>query len=204
MDTVAGPATTTRPSRTPFLLGLAGTLMVVVPLLVELVSSDFFALMGLVLVLVLVALPGLHRLQAGRDGRAGGWGVRLTVGGLAAMAVLVLSGDLLDAALSGAAQAAAEGVWTLVAALAAMSALAGVVLFATGLTRAGVLSPTGVWLFLAGMAGGLVAESVEQLLSGPVPWLADVLPPAGFVTAGVGLLLLGRSAAAVGQANGSV
>lgn len=205
MDTVTAPIAPTRTSRAPLLLGLAGTVMIVVPPLVELVSYDFFAGMGLALLLVLVALPGLRRLQQGRDGRPGAWGLRLMVAGLATIVVLVLGADLLDAALSGTAQSVAENVWTVLAGLAALSALVGVVLFSTGLTRARVVAPSGIWLFLAGMVGALMAESFEQSLDGPVPWLADLLPPLGFVLAGVGLLLLAQSAAQVQacQANGS-
>ena len=198
MTTTAPATVRTGPARTPLLLRLAGALMVVVPLLVELVSGDAFALIGLPLLLLLCSLPGLRRLQHGRDGRAGAWGLRLTTGGLAAMVVLVVSADPLAAAFSGSAEAVAETAWLAVATVAALAAVVGVVMFAVGLTRARVLSPVGVWLFLVGLAGGLVAESFEQSLSGPVPWVADVLPPLGFVVAGVGLLLLGRSAAREG------
>ena len=51
----------------------------------------------------------------------------------------------------------------------------------------------GTWLFLGGMVLALLSESVEQSLRGPVPTLADVLPPAGFVLVGVGLVVLGRA-----------
>ena len=180
--------------RTSTLTMIAGVLFVVVPLLVELVSGDAFALMGVALLVLLAALPGLRRLQAGRDGALGRWGLRMVVAGLVAMVGLVLSGDLLDAALSGGAQEVAEGVWLAVAAVAALSALAGVVAFSVGLTKARVLAPAGIWGFLAGMTLGLVSESFEQSLSGPVPWLADLLPPLGFMAAGAGLLLLGLSA----------
>lgn len=178
----------------------AGAMFALVPLLVELVSGDAFLLMGVALLLLLAALPGLRRLQDGRDGRLGSRGLRLTVSGLAAMVVLVLSGDVLDALLDGSAQAVAEGTWLVVAALASLSALAGVVAFSVGMSRARVLAAGGIWVFLAGMTAGLVSESFEQSLRGQVPWLADVLPPAGFMVAGAGLLLLGRSARRLEQA----
>lgn len=180
--------------RTSRLTLIAGGLFVVVPLLVEFVSGEAFLLMGVALLLLLAALPGLHRLQAGQDGRLGHWGLRLTVAGLLTMVVLVVSGELLDAALSGTAQDVAEGVWTAVAALAALSALGGVIAFSVGMTRAAVLAPAGIWVFMSGMTLGLVSESFEQSLDGTVPWLADVLPPLGFIAAGVGLVVLGRSA----------
>jgi hypothetical protein len=200
-STTATRAEGTAPSRrTSTLMILAGALFLVVPLLVELVSGDAFALMGVALIVLLAALPGLRRLQHGRDGQLGRWGLLLTVAGLLAMVALVLSGDLLDAALSGTAQAVAEGAWLVVAAAAALSALVGVVSFSLGLTRARVLSPLGIWVFLGGMTLGLVSESFEQSLSGPVPWLADLLPPLGFITAGAGLLLLGASTRSVEHA----
>ena len=49
------------------------------------------------------------------------------------------------------------------------------------------------------MVLALVSESFEQSLRGSVPWLADVLPPLGFMVAGVGLLAIGRSALAVSR-----
>jgi hypothetical protein len=193
VNTAALPST--RPShRTSVLTLLAGLLFVVVPAVVELVTYDAFVLMGVALLLLVAALPGLHRLQAGRDGRLGRWGLRMTVAGLLAMVVLVLGGDVLDAALSGTAQSVAEGLWAIVAGLAAVSALGGVVAFSVGMTRARVLAPAGIWAFLGGMTVGLVSESFEQSLDGTVPWLADVLPPLGYIAAGAGLVVLGLSA----------
>ena len=180
--------------RTSLLTLLAGALFVVVPLLVEFVSGDVFLVMGVALLLLLCALPGLRRLQAGRDGQLGRWGLRLTRTGFAGMVVLVLVGDVLDAALSGSAQAAAEAAWLVVGALSGLAALVGVIAFSVGMTRARVLAPAGIWTFLGGMTLGLTTESFEQSLSGSVPWLADALPPLGFLVAGAGLLGLGLSA----------
>lgn len=183
-----------RKSPAPALTVSAGGLFVVVPLLVQLVAGELFALMGLALIMLLVALPGLRRVQAGKDGRAGKWGVRLTLVGLAVLAVLIVSGDALDAMLDGTAQSIAEAAYLTLMAAAAVSALAGIVMFSIGTTRARVLDPRGIWLFLGGMVLGLVSESFEQSLRGPVPWLADLLPVVGFVGAGVGLIGLGLSA----------
>lgn len=193
----AAAAPTDRPvrSRTTAWLTLgAGALFVVVPLLVELVDGDLFALMGLAALMVLAALPGLRRLQDGADGRLGGWGVRLLYVGLAVTVVLVVSGDPLDAALSGGAQAVAEGAFVVLGLLAVLAMLTGVLAFSVGMTRAAVFPRAAIWVFLGGMTLGLGVELFEQSLRGPVPGLADVLPVVGFVVAGLGLLLLGRAA----------
>lgn len=184
-------------SPAPMLTVSAGGLFVVVPVLVQLVAGELFALMGLALLMLLVALPGLRRLQDGRDGRAGRWGCRLTLAGLAVMAVLVVSGDALDAMLDGTAQSIAEAAYLALLAVAAVAALVGIVMFSIGMTRARVLDSRGIWIFLTGMVLGLVSESFEQSLRGPVPWLADLLPVVGFVFAGVGLVVLGLSARSV-------
>lgn len=194
------PLPTQRPA-TPVLTLAAGGLLLLVPLLVEFVAGEFFALMGLALALLVAALPGLHRVQAGRDGAAGRWGTRLTLVGLATLVVLVVSGDALDAALDGTAQSVAEAAYLAAGAAAGFSALVGIVLFSVGMSRARVLDPRGIWLFLAGMTMGLVSESFEQSLSGAVPWLADVLPPMGFMVGGVGLVVLGVSARRVARAS---
>jgi hypothetical protein len=41
---------------------------------------------------------------------------------------------------------------------------------------------------------GLVSELFEQSPQGPVPGLADTLPPLGLLVAGLGLLAIGRAA----------
>lgn len=186
---------TTRPGRTTGVLTLvAGALFVVVPLLVEFVSGDAFALMGLAGVMVLVALPGLRRLQQGADGRAGSWGLRLVFAGLVVLVALVVSGDPLDTALDGTAQAVVEGVFAVLGVVSVLALLVGVILFSVGMTRAAVFPRPAIWVFLGGMTLALGSEAFEQSLRGPVPTLADVLPVLGFVVAGLGLLLLGRAA----------
>jgi len=192
------PTTTTQRARqhrgpTPYLTLAAGALFVVVPLLVEFVAGDAFLLMGVAALLTLAALPGLRHMQHGADGRSGSWGLRLTVSGLCALVVLILSGDLIDAALNGWAQGVAEAVFVVVGALAGIAVLVGVVLFSIGMTRARVFPPAAIWVFLGGMVLAFVSEAFEQTLRGPVPWLADTLPPLGFVVAGLGLLAIGRS-----------
>jgi hypothetical protein len=77
---------------------------------------------------------------------------------------------------------------------AALALLVGVVLFSGGMTRARVFPPSAIWVFLGGMVWALVSELFEQNLQGPVPWLADTLPPLAFAVAGTGLLAIGRAA----------
>lgn len=185
---------------TPIVTLCAGTLFVVVPLLVEYLSGDAFLLMGLAALLLLAALPGLRRLQDGADGSAGKWGLRLTFGGLIAVVVLVLSGDLIDAAVDDSAQDLAEGVFLVVGAGAGLATLVGIVLFSVGMGKAGVFPPQAIWIVLGGMVLAIVSESFEQALRGPVPLLADVLPPLGFIVAGIGLLMIGMSALRLQQA----
>lgn len=187
---------TARPRRsvTPYLTLAAGGLFVVVPMLVEFVSGDAFLLMGVAGVLVLAAMPGLRRLQHGADGRVGTWGLRLTMGGLCSLVLLIFSGDLVDAAVSGGVQTLVEVVFMAVGGAATLALLLGIVLFSVGMTRAKVFHPAAIWVFLGGMVVALVSELFEQNLQGPVPWLADTLPPLGFIVAGIGLLAIGRAA----------
>jgi hypothetical protein len=179
---------------TPYLTLIAGALFVVVPPLVEFVADDAFVLMGVAGLLFLAALPGLRSRQRGADGRTGRWGLRLTMSGLCTLVVLILSGDLIDAAVGGTAQDVAEAAFMVFGGLAGIAALLGIVLFSLGMTRARVFPPAAIWVFLGGIVLAFTSEAFEQTLRGPVPWLADTLPPLGFVTAGLGLIAIGRSA----------
>jgi hypothetical protein len=194
MATTTAERTRPRVGQSPHLTLAAGALFVVVPLLVEFVTGDAFLLMALAGLLFLAALPGLRRAQAGADGRSGAWGLRLIFVGLSTLVVLILSGDLIDAAVDGLAQDLAEGVFLVAGALAGLAMVLGVLLFSVGMTRARVYPAAAIWVFLGGMLVALVSEAFEQALRGPVPWLADTLPPLGFVIAGFGLLAIGWSA----------
>ena len=195
MTSTAIEPTTTRSSRaTAYLTLAAGTFFVLVPLLVEFVSGDAFVLMGVAGLLVLLALPGLRRLQHGADGRAGQVGLRLIVGGLIVLAVLIFSGDPLDAVLSGTTQEVVEGVFAVLGVVSVLALFVGVLSFSVGMTLAKVFPRPAIWVFLGGMALALLTEAFEQSLSGTVPTVADVLPGVGFMVAGLGLLMLGRAA----------
>ncbi len=192
-STAIEPTTTGNFRTTAWLTLAAGALFVVVPLLVEFVSGDAFVLMGVAGLLVLLALPGLRRLQRGADGRAGKTGLRLIVGGLLVLVALIFSGDPLDAALSGTAQELVEGVFTVLGVGSVLALFAGVLSFSIGMTLARVFPRPAIWVFLGGMTLALLTEAFEQSLSGTVPRVADVLPVVGFMIAGGGLLMLGRA-----------
>ena len=191
------PTLTTSPpaSRRTIVCGmLAGALLVAVPPLVEYVAGDFFLLLPVALVLMLVALPGLRRHQGGQDGPIGAVGLRMVTTGLVvAVATMVLGSILLDS-VPPAVQDVAEPVLVLIAGLAALAAVAGLVMVSIGMLRAGVYPVLAVVLFGAGLVLALLAEIVEQSLSGPVPMLLDVLPPTLFAASGLGLLGLSHSA----------
>jgi len=114
--------------------------------------------------------------------------------GLCSLVALILTGDLIDAAVSGGAQDVAEAGFMLVGGVAGLATLLGIVLFSVGMTRARVFPAAAIWVFLGGIVVAFVSEAFEQSLRGPVPWLADTLPPLGFVVAGLGLLAIGHSA----------
>jgi hypothetical protein len=177
---------------TAVLTTLSGLLFITVVPLVELVAGEFFLLLGVAALLLVLAMPGLHRQQNGEDGSLGLWGVRLSVGGLLLAGVLIVVAEALLSAIG--AEDTGETVVAVLAALSALAALVGLVLFGIGMTKSRFYPAVGMWLFLGGMVVALVSESVEQSLQGPVPTLADILPPAGFVVAGVGLIVLGYAA----------
>lgn len=180
---------------------IAGSLLVAVPPLVEYVADDFILLLPVALVLMLVALPGLRRRQHGADEPAGRIGLRLVNLGLLVAIVTVVVGSLVLDALPAAVQTVAEPLLMLVAAVAALGAVVGLVLLTVGMARARVYPLLAVVLFGPCLVLALVAEAIEQTLSGPVPMVLDVLPPTLFVASGLGLL--GLSLAARSAASGS-
>ena len=68
---------------------VAGVIMIVAVLLIELGPDSLFYIMGLVTLLLLVALPALHACQAGRSGRLGLLGFVLAMIGAAILTVLL-------------------------------------------------------------------------------------------------------------------
>ncbi|MCW2921431.1 MAG: hypothetical protein JWL76_1305 [Thermoleophilia bacterium] len=180
---------------------LAGLLLIIVPLLVEFVSGDAFALMAVAALLFLVSLPGLHRVQGGADGAAGRRGLRMLLIGLVVLVVLIAGADPLDAAVSGAAQDVVETAFMAFAGSASLVALIGLVMFGTGMLRAKVLPASWTWVFLLGLVLAIVSETFEQSLSGVVPTIADVLPPLGFIVGGIGLAMIGRAAWSLASAS---
>ena len=167
---------------------VAGGLLVAVPPLVEYVADDFFLLLPVALLLMLVALPGLRRAQHGADEPHGRGGLRmLNLGLLAAIGIMVVGSIALDA-LPARAQTVTEPLLMLVAGVAALTAVGGLILLSAGMVRAGVYPVLAVALFGPGLVLALVAELVEQTLTGTVPMILDVLPPTLFVASGLGLL----------------
>ncbi len=185
----------TRKSRTTAILTLAaGGLFVVVPLLVEFVSGEAFILMALAGLLTVAALPGLRSIQEGADGKAGLWGLRMVIAGLLTVTALIIMSELLAGSIPSAAQRAAEDLYAPVGLVALVLVVLGVVGLGIGMARAAILSRTAIWVWIGGMGTALASEAFEQSLRGPVPAVADALPVIGFVLAGCGLLMLGRSA----------
>ena len=172
----------------------AGVLLVAVAPLTELVAGDFFMLLPVALVLVVVALPGLRAVQGGADGSAGRAGLRMLALGLLSAVVLVVVGSLaLDALPEGTADVV-EPLLLLAAGVAALVAIAGLGCLTAGMLRAGTYPRAAVLLFGPVLLLGLVAEVVEQSMSGGIPTVLDVLPPVLFLVSGLGLLGIVRSA----------
>jgi hypothetical protein len=118
----------------------------------------------------------------------------MVIAGLLAVAVLIIMSELLAGSIPSAVETAAEDLYAPVGLAALVLVVLGVVGLGIGMARAAVLSRTAVWLWVGGMGTALASEAFEQSLRGPVPAVADALPVIGFMLAGCGLLLLGRSA----------
>jgi hypothetical protein len=180
-----------KPAHTATITIIAAALFICVPLLVEFVSGEFFPLIALALVLFLVALPGFREAA---DGSIGQRGITMTMVALGVLVVLLIGGEILLAVVSDALASVLEPIVMGLAALAALAFMAGIAMAGAGMRRAAMLPGTAVWVFLVGMLVAAASEAFEQSLQGPVPWLADVLPPAGFIVGGIGLLALGIAA----------
>lgn len=172
------------------LLAISGTLFIVVPLLVEMVDDDLLALFPLALLTLVAAMPGIRRAQAGDDGETGRWGMRLTGIGLVGAVTVFVVGGFLGVETGSAAEVALMAVALSLTA----AALVGIGLFCLGMLRARRFSVSAVRVFAGGLVFALAAEVIEQSLPGRVPLLADLAPPLGFVTCGIGLLLVAVAA----------
>lgn len=208
-STAPGSPTVTRPSTpahaTPTYSLIAGAtaggLLLAVAPLTELVAGDFFLLLPLALVLMLVALPGLRAAQGGADGAAGRLGLRmLTLGLLGAVLLVVVGSLVLDSMSSGAADAT-EPVLLVAAGAATVAAIVGLGLLTAGMVRASVYPRGAVLLFGPVLLLALVVEVLEQSVSGSVPTALDVLPPVLFFSSGLGLLGIVRAALAARPAH---
>ncbi len=167
---------------------LAGIFLVVAFLLTELVSDDFFWLFGLFMLLLAVALAGLHARQARSSGRLGLGGFVVAMIG-ATIFVLLFAIVGVAQALFGfdPEESAIVGVGLLVGFL---GVLVGMVLFGIATARAGVFPRwAGVLLAL-----GLPLTLAIDLLTGAFESEEEVFPLGaiiGFPIFAAGLIWLG-------------
>ncbi len=80
-----------------------------------------------------------------------------------------------------------------IALLLAIAAGIGILRFRKRAGDAVEFPKLGVWLFVGGLTAAIASEVFEQSLQGPIPTIADVLPPTLFIVSGVGLLMLARA-----------
>lgn len=158
---------------------VAGLLTLVMIPLQEFVSGEFFMLVIPVLILVAVALPGLHKAQQGRDGRIGRLGAALGAVGAGIIALLFI----VEAA------GGVPGWMEVFFAIGPLLFAAGILLFGTGTLKASVYPRPACWLLLYGFAFGFAAEIVEQSFTEA----ASIPAMLGFAGFSVGLAWIGYS-----------
>ena len=167
---------------------LAGGILVVAFLLTELVSDVFFWLFGLFMLLLAVALTGLHARQAASYGRLGLGGFVLVMIGAAIFVLMFAIGGVAQALFGfDPEESAAIGMGLLAGFLAV---LVGMVLFGIATARAGVFPRAAAVLVALGLPLALAID----LLSGAFSSEEDVFPVGpliGFPIFAIGLIWLG-------------
>ncbi len=166
----------------------AGALLIVAFLLTEFVADDFFYLIGLVFLLLVVALPGLQARQAGRSGLLGRIGFFVSLLGAAFLVVLFAVVSVAEAFFGfDPEENAVAGLILIVSFIAFM---VRVILFGIATARAGVLPRLAAVLLALGfplalaidMLTGAFSSEEESFPLGPI---------IGFPIFAVGLIWLG-------------
>ncbi len=171
---------------------LAGLVLVATVFLTELVHDDMFYLVAVALLLLLLAVPGLHASQGGRDGRAGRVGAWLMAVGSAIIALIVsvvgLAALLTDFDPE-------EAGWAFAILVAGFLALAiGSLVFGIATARAGVLPPlAGIVLAIALPVGILIDVVGAALDAGEIGFYIGV-PAFAIALAWLGYALWTRDA----------
>lgn len=139
------------------------------------------------IVLLLYAVPQLHKLQAPADGAVGQWGTRLFVLGAGILVALGAVFLVWDAFGDPGEPAWTEALWP----VGFVSFLLGFVLFVAGSLKARVLESLGLWLIVVGLIGGVALDMATGAFfadEGEVTEWGFII---GIPLAGLGLLLVG-------------
>ena len=144
------------PRRSGIAAMLAGAILIADVLLSEFVIEQLFYLLGLVLLLLVVALPGLEAAQGGRDGRLGRAGFVLALVGAATLAMLFAAAGVAEGLL-GLDPDASQALGPVLA-VGFVALVAGVLLFGIAALRAGVLPRAAVSLFVASLPLGVAID----------------------------------------------
>ncbi len=166
----------------------AGALLIVAFLLTEFVADDFFYLIGLVFLLLLVALPGLQARQAGRSGLLGRIGFFASLLGTAFLVILFAVVGVAEAFLGF--DPEGNAIAGLILIVSFIAFMVGVILFGIATARAGVLPRLAAVLLALGfplalaidMLTGAFSSEEESFPLGPI---------IGFPIFAAGLIWLG-------------
>ena len=178
---------------------LAGAILIVVVLLVELGLEQLVYLTGLVLLLLLVALPGFEAWQGGRDGRLGRAGFVLASLGAAILGMLFVGVGVAEGLLGFDPDASQALGPVLVVGFVAL--IGGVLLFGSAALRAGVLPRAAVLLFVASLPLGVAIDMAtgaffEDDEAGSTPEIGYWV---GIPAFGIALIWLGYSMLSAGR-----